>query len=171
MNKNIGVFIVFMSFCLVGCNKQGLNKILGIDNEKSSPESVLANPTYPDPVPFESLAAFQYNQTELSAPALTKITNQQQLEEVERAMGIHESIPSVDFNSYMCVLVQDKTHPTGGYTIQVKQVRAENGKFHIYATRTTPNSSDIVAQVLTQPGHLIKTPKTSLPLELILTIE
>jgi hypothetical protein len=75
--------------------------------------------------------------------------------------------PSIDFSRLMVIAVFMGTRPTGGYRIEVRNVTMSHGELVVSVRRTEPPRGSIVAQVLTQPYHIIVLPRTNAPVRFV----
>lgn len=70
-------------------------------------------------------------------------------------------LPSVDFSRQMVLAAFMGRKPTGGYTIQITRVVAENGTITVTVRETAPSPNTPVIQVLTHPFHIVVVPKVN----------
>lgn len=67
--------------------------------------------------------------------------------------------PEVDFASETVVALFMGRRNTGGYSIEVDEIRAGARRATIYYREYSPDPGDIVTQVLTSPFHLVRIPR------------
>jgi hypothetical protein len=70
-------------------------------------------------------------------------------------------LPSVDFSRQMVLAAFMGRKPTGGYTIQITRVVAENGTITVTVRETAPSPNTPVIQALTHPFHIVVVPKVN----------
>jgi hypothetical protein len=70
-------------------------------------------------------------------------------------------LPSVDFSRQMVLAAFMGRKPTGGYTVQITRVVAENGTITVTVRETAPSPNTPVIQVLTHPFHIVVVPKVN----------
>lgn len=75
--------------------------------------------------------------------------------------------PTVDFSQEMVVAVFMGEQSTGGYSIEINQIVKEGSKIKVFYTETSPDPECMVAQMLTQPFHIVKLARQDLPLVFI----
>ena len=66
---------------------------------------------------------------------------------------------SLDFNEYMLVAVFQGTKNTGGYSIEITRIEA-NDNLDVYVEQSSPPEGAIVTQVITHPLHVVKIPQS-----------
>lgn len=71
--------------------------------------------------------------------------------------------PEVDFNRDMVVLVAIGERPTGGFSVEIVEVRLHEGALRVASLERMPGSSCIVPQVLTAPVAAVTMPSTEGP--------
>lgn len=64
-------------------------------------------------------------------------------------------LPSIDFSRNEVVAVVDMVRPTGGYSIEVKEVQEGMDGIWLTILRRKPGAGCFTAQSLTQPYHLV----------------
>ena len=65
--------------------------------------------------------------------------------------------PVVDFKQSMVLAVFAGTKPTAAFGVEISQVDARESEIVVTYTETSPGPSDMVAQVLTMPFHIVRT--------------
>lgn len=77
--------------------------------------------------------------------------------------------PEVDFGTDMVIAAFMGQQPTGGYSIEVEEVR-ENDEFLVVEIEMeTPGDNCVVTQAVTQPFHIVLVPDTELPVQFMET--
>jgi hypothetical protein len=67
--------------------------------------------------------------------------------------------PVIDFSKYTVIAVYQGTHGTGGYSIEVTLIVRGFVRATVYVVESSPGSGAFVTQALTQPYHIVKTPR------------
>ena len=65
----------------------------------------------------------------------------------------------VDFDNEMVIALFMGQQRTGGYAIEVKEVRVDERRTTVYYRERSPGPGDIVTQALTSPYHLVRLPR------------
>ena len=65
--------------------------------------------------------------------------------------------PVVDFKQSMVLAVFSGTRPTAGHAIAITQVDARESEIIVTYTETQPRATEMVAQMLTTPFHIVRT--------------
>jgi hypothetical protein len=68
-------------------------------------------------------------------------------------------LPEVDFAQSLVLAVFMGSHPTGGYTIEIRRVRAEPDGLVVEYAEGRPGPGDMTAQVITSPCHIVTVPQ------------
>ncbi len=71
--------------------------------------------------------------------------------------------PNVDFNSEMVVAVFSGERKSGGYGIQVDSIKLAGNKLVVIVSETSPGPGDITMMMITQPYHIVRLGKSTLP--------
>ncbi len=77
--------------------------------------------------------------------------------------GDPQPAPAVDFSAEMVVAVFLGEEATGGYEVEVTRAELAGSNLRLYYREKGPPPDAIVAQVLTQPYHIVKLPKYRIP--------
>jgi hypothetical protein len=72
------------------------------------------------------------------------------------------SVPPVDFGRELVVVAAMGGRPTGGYSIQVDQVRAYADHVTVHAVESSPDRGCVVTMAFTAPVDVVKIPRTAL---------
>ena len=70
--------------------------------------------------------------------------------------------PTVDFESELVVGVFAGQQPTAGYQVEIVRIEPEGGRLLVVYRIESPAKDAMVAQVLTQPFHLVRLRKVGL---------
>jgi hypothetical protein len=96
--------------------------------------------------------------------------------ELDKFWALHKAIeippgaaPIIDFEKKMIIVVICPVYPSGGYGIKLDQLYDEEKELAVNVTVTSPGSSCIVPDELTQPYIIIETDISELPVTLNLT--
>ena len=76
-------------------------------------------------------------------------------------------LPEVDFNNQMVIAATMETQPSGGFSIEITQVRLKSGILGVQILSTKPGDGCITTAALTTPYHLIKVDKRSEEVEFL----
>ena len=110
----------------------------------------------------------------LDAPQLSKIYGQAQWDDFWARHKSRESPPpaqpAVDFSRYSVIAVVDRQQSSGGFTMEIGSVTAEDAAIYVHAARTEPGPGCVVAAVLTQPFHIVLIDRSALSAVLDLSV-
>mmetsp|Transcript_7510 Transcript_7510/g.9626 ORF Transcript_7510/g.9626 Transcript_7510/m.9626 type:complete len:129 (+) Transcript_7510:155-541(+) len=70
-------------------------------------------------------------------------------------------VPPVDFLTETVLAVFRGTKSSGGYGVEVKGVEDTGDEIVVSCETTDPSPYDMVTMALTQPFHIVRTPKTT----------
>ena len=73
------------------------------------------------------------------------------------------STPRMNFATEMVVGVFAGEKSTGGYEVEITRAERRNSRLYLYYLEKSPPRDAMVAQVLTQPYHLLKIPRDDSP--------
>jgi hypothetical protein len=97
------------------------------------------------------------------------VTNSTQWAEVWKKHSAQQqpakALPEVDFKTNSVVLVALGRKPTGGYAVEVSDVRSSEGKTEILVKTRAPKPGGIQLQALSAPFHIVAVPKISGPVK------
>lgn len=68
--------------------------------------------------------------------------------------------PDVDFAKEMVIAVFMGEKPTGGYSIEIERIVEREETWEVHVQETAPGPNDGVIEALTQPYHMVRTPRT-----------
>lgn len=68
-------------------------------------------------------------------------------------------LPEVDFSAEMVIAVFSGWKATGGYSIEITEIRLVDNDVNVYFKETSPEAGQPVTEALTQPFHIVKTGK------------
>lgn len=74
-------------------------------------------------------------------------------------------LPSVDFASEMVVGVYSGEKPTGGFSVEIREVRRTKKGLVVRYVELDPDPGAIRSSALTQPFHLVRLNRTPQPLD------
>ncbi|MEQ9368700.1 MAG: protease complex subunit PrcB family protein [Coleofasciculus chthonoplastes F3-SA18-01] len=72
---------------------------------------------------------------------------------------------NVDFTENMVIGIGLGNQPSGGYSIEIKDIVMEDGKLVINAVEQQPGQNCLTTMAITQPYHLVTVEKSDLPVE------
>lgn len=67
------------------------------------------------------------------------------------------ALPPVDFKQSMVLAVFSGSKPSAGHAVEISQVDARESEIVVTYSETQPRPTDMVAQVLTFPFHIVRT--------------
>ncbi len=117
-------------------------------------------------VPFETIMQGQHaGRTE---PGKIVVDSQVDLERFWRQIQIrgddYGEPPEVSFTEETVIVLFMGRRNTGGYSIEVDEVRAEPERVTVFYREYAPAPGDAVIQVLTSPFHVVRIPNLSRPI-------
>lgn len=116
------------------------------------------------PIPYFSIA--QGTASGIVDPLEIVIQSGQEWRKLwERHAPSGSAPPPVDFTTQVVVGLFAGQQPTAGYEVQIVKVDHERTRVTVSYQVRSPSKEALVAQVLTQPFHLIRLPRLSLPIQ------
>ena len=79
--------------------------------------------------------------------------------------------PDVDFSREMVIVAVDQTERSGGYQFEITGIEEIEGRLVVRVSKTIPGPDCIVTAVITQPSHFVRTAKSDLEPELLISEE
>ena len=79
--------------------------------------------------------------------------------------------PSVDFSKEMVIAVVDQQQPSGGFQLDITEIVQGWGSLSVLVDKAVPGPDCIVTMALTKPFHIVKTARTTVSLDLVVTQE
>ena len=76
-------------------------------------------------------------------------------------------LPLVDFSREMVLAYFLGEKPTSGYAVEIREIALSAGRVLVHVAVTAPPPGAPVLQVLTQPFHIVRAPRSELPVEFI----
>ncbi len=99
---------------------------------------------------------WQWSKDHNKIELITGLDQQQWLEEIESLPpSILESLPEIDFQREIPLLVTLGKQPTGGYSINIDQVVKDSSGLVITISRRSPGADDFVSMALTYPYDFV----------------
>jgi len=77
------------------------------------------------------------------------------------------SVPPVDFTREMVIAFFWGQKPTSGYEVETTEIAWVEDRIVVRVQESSPRPEDMVLQVLTQPHHIVQTPRVDLPVEFV----
>ena len=71
------------------------------------------------------------------------------------------NLPEIDFSKNTLLVLIDKVRNTGGFSVEVENVKTENDKLIVVVKHTGPKPTDMVTMAIEQPFQVIKINKTN----------
>ena len=107
----------------------------------------------------ETLVMGDQSGIELGDPQVFKIDSPDAWQELwarhNRVTQPSPQLPGVAFEREMVIAVVDRQQPSGGYSLEIRSVRAEGRQIKVSATRREPGPGCITTSVITQPFHFV----------------
>lgn len=113
----------------------------------------LVNPDDDGPLRFETL--YQSQDSDLSSNRNLIITNSGDWERVWDDIGIGGPAPRVDFDREMVALVAAGSQPDGCHSVEITDVRLDDGVLEIDADVVAPGTNCICPDVIVRPVHAV----------------
>ena len=118
-------------------------------------------------VPFETI--MQGSQAERRQAGEEVVRSQTEYERVWRQTqsgrsdepDVEGGATEVDFDNEIVVALFMGQQSTGGYAIEVDEIRVDERTATVYYRERRPGPGDIVTQALTSPYHLVRLPRLS----------
>jgi hypothetical protein len=107
----------------------------------------------------------------IDQPLQTVVTNKTQWAELWAKHTANKlpkpELPEIDFNKNSVVLVSAGRKTTGGYTIEITNVRRSKEKTEIVVTAKGPKEGALTIQALTAPFHIVEVARIEGPFTFI----
>jgi len=137
------------------------------------------NPTSPPSplklLPFETVEQGDQSGVAVEEPDVFSLGTQEQW---EKFWSRHKSgvipvpdLPEVDFTKEMVIAVVDGQEPSGGYRIEIAGIAPDLDSLTVMAKKTVPGRGCVVAAVITQPFHIVRTAESIVSADLDLVEE
>jgi hypothetical protein len=68
-------------------------------------------------------------------------------------------LPEIDFATNVVILAAMGTRPSGGYSITIEEVRAQDGMLHVRVLQRSPGASCVTTGAITAPVHVVQAPR------------
>lgn len=75
------------------------------------------------------------------------------------------ALPDVDFGTDMVIGAFMGQQPTGGYAIEIEEIRENDAFMVVEVEMQTPGDNCVLTQATTQPFHIVLVPDTELPVQ------
>lgn len=155
MKKNRALFIlipfVALGISLSACQKKGAEK------EKA--------------IPFDIFITGQASGYGLDEGRVFFIPNEEQWALFLKVHNPYDVIPPVNFEKQGVLIVVDKNHPTGGYTLTIDKLEKSEQGTEVFVTREVPGTGCMTTMTMTQPFMMVKVPKDQINEPIQLHIE
>jgi hypothetical protein len=130
----------------------------GCSEHATGPEG----PSWGRLVPQEVLS-IQESSSGYVEPRLAIITNAQEWAEawatIYAPLTPTPPLPGIDFATSVVVLAAMGARPSGGYSIAIEEVRAQDGMLHVRVLQRSPGASCVTTGALTAPVHVVQAPR------------
>jgi hypothetical protein len=91
--------------------------------------------------------------------AVELITNENDLRRAWATVGGGRPLPEINFNSRACVVVYQGQKPTGGYSIEIAEIRRDGTVLAVNVRERRPAFGDVTTQVITSPFVAVSIPR------------
>ncbi len=109
-------------------------------------------------VEFSVLATGAMSRHE-GARAAELITNENDLRRAWATVGGGRPLPEINFNSRACIVVYQGQKPTGGYSIEIAEIRRDGTVLAVNVRERRPAFGDVTTQVITSPFVAVSIPR------------
>jgi uncharacterized protein (DUF885 family) len=134
--------------------------LLGDDNARAS-ASTPANDETEDRtnvVEFSVLATGAFSGHE-GGRTVELITNENEWRRAWATVGGGRPQPEINFNSRACIVVYQGQRPTGGYSIEITEIRRDGTVLAVKTNERRPAFGDVTTQVITSPFVAVSIPR------------
>ena len=87
------------------------------------------------------------------------ITTESEWRRAWATVGGGRSRPEINFNSRACIIVYQGQKPTGGYSIEIAEIRRDGTVLAVEVKERRPASGDVTTQVITSPFVAVSIPR------------
>jgi hypothetical protein len=108
------------------------------------------------PMTFTTVAGGGDSQIESARTAVVRTPAEWSALWKDHAPGI--TPPAVDFQTSMVIAVFAGTRPSAGYSVEIVTIDATGEQIAVTYRERAPRPDEMVAQMLTQPYHIVRTP-------------
>lgn len=123
-------------------------------------------------IPFDVFITGQASGYGLDEGRVFFIPNEEQWSLFLKVHNPYDVIPPVNFEEQGVLIVVDKNHPTGGYTLTIDKLeKSEQGGTDVFVTREVPGANCMTTMAMTQPFMMVKVPKDQIHEPIQLHIE
>ena len=126
---------------------------------QKTPSTSSTNLSVPNPEPIRILRDWQGSQCGVSQARQLVVRDPGEWKTIWKQMAATREpeppAPEIDFEKEMVVGVFLGEKPTGGYTVRITRLRSIPEGVEVQVRETSPPPGSLVAQVLTQPYHLV----------------
>lgn len=107
------------------------------------------------PIAFTTIAAGADSQIEKARTAVVRTAAE--WEALWKEHGGTGKPAVIDFNQTMVIAVFAGTRPSAGHSLEITRIQERNGEVVITYLESPPRPGEMVAQMLTQPFHIVST--------------
>ncbi|MEW6295926.1 MAG: DUF4382 domain-containing protein [Candidatus Diapherotrites archaeon] len=90
---------------------------------------------------------------------------------VKEGVSPAPELPSVDFSKEMVIAVFMGEQSTGGYSIEIDDLREQGNSIRVFVEESSPGPDEVVTLALTQPYHIVRTYLTDKNIEFVVKTE
>ena len=105
------------------------------------------------PIAFKTVAAG--TDSRIEAPRTAVVRTSAEWAALWKEHGGNGAPQAIDFNETMVIAVFAGTKPSAGHSVEIVRIQARDGEVVVTYLDHAPRPSDMVAQMLTQPFHIV----------------
>ena len=117
----------------------------------------LACPLHLEVEPLKLVSVAKGSQSEIEEPRTVVVRTATEWAALWKEHAPDSQAPAIDFKQAMLIAVFSGTKPTAAHSVEISQVDARESEIIVTYTETRPGPSDMVAQMLTFPFHIVRT--------------
>lgn len=133
-------------------------------------ESMDCEPIDGEPVHFEPIDPHSYQQRRTTEEEIFIIND---AEEYEQIIGSLDNETEINFEENSVIAVLLGMRPTGGYSVEIEEIREKDDKMVIHALESRPGDNCIVTMAVTHPydAVLVENIEEETEVEICLTVQ
>ena len=90
------------------------------------------------------------------------ITSEKEWEQLVSKLSVSQTnLPEIDFSKNTLLVLIDKVRNTGGFSVEVENIKVENDKLIVAVKHVGPKPTDMVTMAIDQPFQVVKINKTN----------